>query len=237
MVTPAEAIPYLNILIYGEPGAGKTYLAGTAQDSKHTSPILFLDVEGGTVTLRKKPGIDVVRIKKIEDVVDIYNKLAADKSGYYKTVVIDSLSEVQKLDLRFCMDEEYNKKPDSIDRDVATLRSWGKSGERMRRIIRAYRDLPMNTIMTSLVASEKDEQTGVVQFFPMFPGKLRGEVPGYFDIVGLLQSKEDRNGEVVTRSLQVTKTTKVVAKDRTDSLDPVVQNPTIPGMWEVINKS
>lgn len=169
--------------------------------------------------------------------VDIYNKLAADKSGYYKTVVIDSLSEVQKLDLRFCMDEEWGKKPDSIDRDVATLRSWGKSGERMRRIIRAYRDLPMNTIMTSLMASEKDEQTGVVQYFPMFPGKLRGEVPGYFDIVGLLQAKEDRNGEVVTRTLQVVKTTKTVAKDRTSALGSIVTDPTIPDMWDAINKS
>lgn len=169
--------------------------------------------------------------------MDVYNKLAGDKSGYYKTVVIDSLSELQKLDLRFCMDEEYDKKPDVIDRDVATLRSWGKSGERMRRIIRAYRDLPMNTICTSLVATEKDEQNGVVTYFPMFPGKLRGEVPGYFDIVGLLQAKEDRNGEVVTRTLQTAKTTKTVAKDRTSALAPVISEPTIPDMWETITKS
>ena len=87
------------------------------------------------------------------------------------------------------------------------------------------------------MASEKDEQTGIVQYFPMFPGKLRGEIPGYFDIVGFLTSKEDRNGEVVTRKLQVTKTTKVVAKDRTSALDPVVDDPTIPMMWEAINKS
>ena len=236
-MSPAEAVPYLNLLIYGEPGAGKTWLAGTAQDSKATSPILFLDVEGGTVTLRKKSSIDVVRIQKIEQIVDVFNTLAADKSGHYKTVVIDSLSELQKLDLRFCMDEEYNKKPDSVDRDVATLRSWGKSGERMRRIIRAFRDLPMNTIMTSLVATEKDENSGVVSFFPMFPGKLRGEVPGYFDIVGLLQAKEDRNGETVTRTLQVAKTQRTIAKDRTSALDPVITDPTIPSMWEAITKS
>ncbi len=237
MVSPAEAVPYLNLLIYGEPGSGKTVLAGTAQDSKETSPILFCDVEGGTVSIRKKSNIDVVSIRHIDQIIDLYNTLAGDKSDYYKTVVIDSLSELQKLDLRFCMDEEFNKKPDVIDRDVATLRSWGKSGERMRRIIRAFRDLPMNTIMTSLVATEKDEQTGIVQYFPMFPGKLRGEVPGYFDIVGLLQAKEDRNGSVVTRTLQTAKTTKTIAKDRTASLDPVIEEPTIPAMWATITKS
>lgn len=151
--------------------------------------------------------------------------------------MIDSLSEVQKLDLRYCMDEEYQKKPDSVDRDVATLRAWGKSGERLRRIIRAFRDLPMNTIMTSLVATEKDDNSGVIQHFPMMPGKLRGEVPGYFDIVGLLQAKEDRNGEEVTRTLQVAKTERTVAKDRTASLGSIIVDPNIPDMWAKITKS
>src|SRR4051812_4997929 len=94
--SPQEVVPYLNLLIYGEPGAGKTYLAATAQDSEATSPILFLDVEGGTVTIRRRKDVDVVKVRSMQQVEEIHNKLYADTERYYKTVIIDSLTELQK---------------------------------------------------------------------------------------------------------------------------------------------
>jgi len=228
----AELIKYLNLLIYGEPGAGKTKLASTAQDSSDTSPILFLDVEGGTVTLRKRKDIDVVKVRSMAQVEQIHNELFKDP-GYYKSVVLDSLTELQKLDMRTVMQEQYDKKPDTTDIDVPSQREWGKSGERMRKIIRAYRDLPMHTICTCLLGSEHDEANNVYNYFPSLPGKLRGEVPGYFDVVGLLKAVADSSGNI-TRNLQTAKTTRVVAKDRTDSLDALIENPTIPLMWSAI---
>jgi hypothetical protein len=173
----------------------------------------------------------------MKTIVAIHDKLEADKSGYYKTVVIDSLTELQKLDMRTIMSETYNKKPETTDIDVPSQREWGKNGERVRRIVRAFRDLPLNTIMTSLAATEKDEGTGMVMYYPMLPGKMRAEVPGYFDIVGFLTAVEERNGEVTVRRLQTTKTRRVIAKDRTDALDPVTESPSIPGIWDTIQKS
>jgi hypothetical protein len=73
----------------------------------------------------------------------------------------------------------------------------------------------------------------------MLPGKLRGEVPGYFDVVGYLKAEEQRvDGKVVvTRMLQTTKTRRVVAKDRTSALPDIINNPTIPEMWSLIHDS
>jgi len=240
--SPEDVVPYINLLIYGEPGAGKTFFCSTAQDIEETKPILFVDVEGGVLTIRKRPDIDVKAVRSIKDVEDVHNMIFKDPS-YYRTVIVDSLSELQKLDMRFVMNHEKqnSSNPDRVDIDTPTQRAWGKSGERIRRIVRAFRDLPCNTIMTTLVSTEyeeddkgKEDKSKVRLFYPMLPGKLRGEIPGYFDVVGFLQADADRSGNI-KRTLQVAKTKRVVAKDRTGSLGLVVNEPSIPIIWNMIH--
>jgi phage nucleotide-binding protein len=230
---PSEVILYLNLLVYGEPGVGKTYLAATAQDSPHTTPVLFLDVEGGTTTIRRRKDVDVKRIKSIDELVQVHKMLHDENDGYYKTVVIDSLTELQKLDMRDVMKELTQKRPD-LDPDVPGMREWGKSAEHIRRIVRGFRDLPLNTVMTALSNIERDEN-GVVQYTPSLPGKLKMEVPGFMDIVGYL-SAQIENEETIRR-IQFAKSRRVIAKDRTDSLPAMMDFPTIPLLWESITAS
>lgn len=228
---------------YGEPGVGKTYLAGTADDSELTSPVLFLDVEGGTQTIRDKPEIDVLQVRSMGDIVRAYEQLANIPDGEempYKTVVIDSLTELQKLDMRELMDAlEREKGADRIDKYVPTLQAWGKSGERVRIIIRSFRDLPCNLIATALLAESHDERTGIVTYYPSLPGKLRSEIPGFFDIVCHLRADDEKEGDEVKiiRRAQFVKTTRVTAKDRTNRLDHIMEDPTIPSMWAKIASS
>lgn len=231
-VKPPDALSYLNLLIYGHPGAGKTYLAGTAEDHPMTSPVLVLDIEGGTVTLRKRKSIDVIQVRSPQHMKEIHDELRVNNNGYYKTVAIDSITELQKLDMREVMREMLQKRPDR-DPDVPDKREWGISGEHIRRIIRAYRDLEMNTIFTALMVDYKDDKTGQVTFSPSLPGKLRNEVPGFIDIVGYLYVTVE--GEEVNRRLQLQPTQKVMAKDRTDALGKWLDNATISDMWNLIH--
>ncbi len=239
--TPEDVIPYLNLLVYGEPGVGKTRLCASAQDAEDTHPILICDVEGGVATIRKRPDIDVKPVRSIRDIEEVHNEIFRDPS-YYRTVVIDSLSELQKLDMRTVMEKikKDSQNPDRIDVDQPTQAAWGKSGERIRRIVRAFRDLPCNTIMTALAGTEyeeddkgKEDKSRVKLYYPMFPGKLRGEIPGFFDVVGFMVADADKQGNV-KRTLQVAKTKRVVAKDRTDSLGLMINAPTIPMIWDMI---
>lgn len=232
MISP-DQIEYLNLLVYGEPGAGKTYLAGTAQDHPKTSPMLVLDVEGGTTTLRKRPDVDVIQVRSIQQIIDVHNKLLTDNNGYYKTVVIDSLTELQKLDMHDIMQELVQRRPDR-DPDVPDVREWGKTGTHMRKIVRHFRDLPMNTILTALMDPYKDS-TGSVVFYPNLPGKMRTELAGFFDVVGYLYTRPDEEQEEITRIIQFTGTQKVVAKDRTGVLGHFMENPTIPAMFDLIH--
>lgn len=229
----AEAIPYLNFLVYGEPGAGKTYLAGTAQDHKETSPVLVLDVEGGTTTLRHRQDVDVRQVRSIDDIISIHRSLV-ENPGYYKTVVIDSLTELQKLDMAEIMKEAVSKRVDQ-DPDTPAQRDWGKSSNRIRRIVRGYRDLDCNTILTALVTIEKDGQSQALTFYPSLPGKLKTEIAGFIDVVGYIYSDND-SGEVIRR-IQFAQTRRVIAKDRTSSLGDVIENPTIPMMFDLIHNN
>ena len=198
--------------------------------------MLLIDIEGGALTLRGK-NVDVVQARSMKQVQQVQNMLVKQAEPYYKTVIIDSGTELQKLDMRTVMMEQYNKRPDTTDIYVPSQREWGKSGERMRMIIRSFRDLPCNVIITALLAQDKDEKTGINSVFPSFPGKLRSEVPGFFDIVCLLRAVSEKEGDEVSiiRTLQVVKTDRVIAKDRTDTLANLIRNPTLPDLWETIH--
>jgi hypothetical protein len=230
---PSQISPYLNLLVYGNPGVGKTVFAGTAEDDKQTSPTIFLDVEGGTLSLRQRTNLDVVRVKSIDELVEMHRKLATENDGYYKTCVVDSLTELQKLDMGDIMHELTQRRPD-LDKDVPSQREWGKSIEHMRRIVRGFRDLPMNVIFTCLVIVDKDEN-GIVTYTPSLPGKLKMEISGFVDVVGYMSTVVEE-GETIRR-IQFAGTRRVIAKDRTASFGDMVDNPTIPDLWKLMHNN
>lgn len=238
MKSPAESIEYLNLLIYGEFGAGKTWFGGTAQDHDDTAPLLVVDIEGGTTTLRHRQDVDVIQVRNKKQLDDTITALEKDTDRYYKTILVDSLTEMQKLDMAAVMKAAFNKNPEKTDIYVPDQRAWGKSGERVREVVRRFKDLPCHTIVTCLGAESKDEKTNVTTYYPSLPGKLRSEIPGFFDIVGWLRVETERgegNEERLVRYLQTTKTNKVNAKDRTGALPPVIKDPTIPMLWDLIH--
>jgi hypothetical protein len=233
---PDELITWISGLWYGEPGAGKTWLLGTCMDHPDMRPMLLIDCEGGVTTLRKRRDIDVVPVRHINELDHIYTKVSEDKAGYYKTIGLDGLSELQQIDMRDVMDVAYNKNPDRVDPFVPSPREWGKNGERMRYIMRKFRDLPSNFIVTSLMGTEKDNDSGrIIGYYPLLPGRQKGEIPGFFDMVGLLRAEEEANGSKIVRKLQTTKSKKVLAKDRYSVLPAVMDDPTMPEIWDLIH--
>jgi hypothetical protein len=233
---PQEVITWLNLLLYGASGAGKTYMLGTAQDHPDMLPLLIIDIEGGVVTLRKRPDIDVIQVRSMKKLIEVANELSRDTTKYYNTVGIDSLTELQKLDMRDVMKDAYNRNPEKVDIDVPSPREWGKNRERLTRIITHFKDLDCNFIMTALEKEEINE-TGRKSVSPSIPGGLRTDLPGFFDVVGNLRSvaKKAGNDIVVERILQTVKTEGVVAKDRTSELAALIQNPTLPLLYEMIH--
>src|SRR5688500_12401435 len=107
------------------------------------------------------------------------------------------------------------------DPDLAGIGEWGKNTEQIRKLVRAFRDLEMNTIFTAL-AMQEQLRSGGRRVKPSLSAKLSNEVAGFLDVVVYMYNKTGTDGKS-ERKLLTLATEEFVAKDRTDNLPPVVQ--------------
>lgn len=230
----SERVPHFNMMIYGKSGVGKTFLAGSAQLVPEMRRVLYLDIEGGALTLRRAfPDIETVRIQTWKEFQDVYAALHAGGHGF-QTVILDSLTEIQKFNMDSIMISLIEKNEER-DMDVPSLREWGKNLEQCRRFVRAFRDLPLNVIFTALERVDKDRMLRPI-LVPSLSGKMAGEVAAFLDIVLYYNIKEvTEDGETKQlRVLQSAATENVVAKDRSGLLPPVVVDPAMEGLYDTI---
>lgn len=224
-VAPAsEAIEYINLLVYGNSGVGKTLLCGTAWDVPEMRPVLVVDVEGGTFTLREKyPQVDVVRVDSWKDMQTVYDALYNGEGGY-RTVILDSLSEIQKFSMGQIMTEVKKSDP-GRDIEVPGIREWGKNLWQVRAVVRGFRDLPMNALFTALADHNRDTRTGLDKSELGIQGRSRMEIPGFVDFVVYMYMKY--HDEQNKRFLLTQQTEKEIAKDRSNKLPKIIEEPTM----------
>lgn len=192
LVERPEDTEFTSAIIYGETGSGKTKLIGTAVECEETNPCLLIDVEGGTKTLRGVE-IDVVRPSSWKEIQEIYNFLRHDNTKY-RSVGIDSLTELQKkYSLGTILGDLSEGESDYTDLGgtiVPTRQDWLKTGDQMRKFIRAFKELAylrdvkrrIHVLMTCL--ESYDEKKNLV--CPTFYGKLSGEAGAYIDVLARL---------------------------------------------------
>lgn len=233
-----EAPVYSNMLIYGPWGAGKTLLAATSYDIPEMNKVIHVNVEGGTATLLETyPQIDVVNILEWADLSQLYGALRTPGHGY-KTCIIDTLDEIQKISMatvmREMMEKELAKSGGETDRtlDNPSQREFGRNLEQMRRFIRMFRDLPMNVIFTAHSFIDEDERTKKRVVKPNFTGKMKDEAPSYVDAVFYLGVNPSKDGKG-ERVLLTDSNGEILAKSRSRKLSDqkVVQNPTMADLY------
>lgn len=236
--TVQERSPFYNILVYGDSGTGKTTLAGSADEVPSMRPVLFVDIEGGTESLRHSyPDVHTVRVTTWKEMQEVYDVLYSGEHDY-STVVLDSLTEIQKFNMYTIMDTLTQKRPD-LDPDVPGMREWGKNLEQMRKFVRGFRDLEMHTIFTALNTTDKDQKTGLTTMKPQLSGKLANEVAAFLDIVMYYYVKQIGAGEDAEfkRLLLTQKTDSQVAKDRSGRLPMVIEDPSMAKIHSLMTAS
>jgi hypothetical protein len=193
---------YVNAVIYGPSGIGKTYSIPTAPKP------LILSTEEGLLSIRDAD-VDVIEINSFADMIEAYKWLVEkckDSKCEYETIVLDSISELAQKMLA-----EYKKDERDPRRAYMTL------AEEIVSMIRRFRSLPAHIIFMAKQAMIMDEYTGKTFYGPLLPGRvLPIEVPYQFDLVLALRFIKHEGKEY--RVLQTQPDIQYSCKDRSGKL-------------------
>ena len=152
----------------------------------------------------------------------------------YETIVIDSLTEMQRL----IKDRLTNN-----GRSQMSLPLWGKLADTMRAMIRRIRNLKKNVVCVALLEAQLEEETGQRHLKPAFEGKKTGgEIAQYFNFVGFLYPQNEtrqEGGEAVTkvvRQLMVEGPSRVMCKP-CYPMSGVISDPNLSDLFDKIKNT
>lgn len=229
----------IKAIIFGPPGHGKTHFLGTAVFDPRTTPIAILDFEGGVMdVLEGLPGGPEgpdwyhIPIQSWDDFNSAFARLEENVEGF-KAFGIDSISETHIFALMNLLDDSTIRRD-----DINSLRQddYGKAMIQLRRLTRAFRDLPMHGFYTAHSKDEVDSREGLVKKVSL-AGKLADEIPGMMTLVGYLALTEDDEGKT-QRCLFLQNYAKIRTKVRTPwgvEAPDEIDNPTVSNVLDALN--
>ena len=245
-------IAFLKLLVYSPAGNGKTTILGTALNDDRLMPMLIIDFEGGvadaigsiiqTIELNElkilKPTIDKIyhlRVINWEEFQTIYDIL---DETMFKTVAIDSLSEINFLNLYTVTNKNPQRRPILSQLKIPKIQDYGDSSFQMSVLIRAFRDLECNFIATAGVSKTTSKLTGEDRLYPNMIGQFKEKIAHIFGQVGYLAIHPgDENIEAGTRILIVKSREDLEAKFRDESrqVEDMIIDPTLPKLLDRVN--
>lgn len=222
--------PY-RIMLFGEPGAGKSVLAASAK-----APCHFSIDRGGWESLLNHPWSKEVRslipgdysdVKKFAAAVGsgrletLYRRTYPDFEGSFQTAIFDSFSAARDMEIR-----EQLGTSDKTSRDT-----WTMNNRRLNRILEEMWDGPYNVIVICHVKEDKDNDGTTVLTRPDISGGLTAQVLRHLSGVFYLK----KTG--TSRILQVQPSSqKVTAKNRYGGLPDELVNPSWTKVEDAITK-
>lgn len=243
--------PKLNILLYGKQGIGKSTLAASAQEHPAMSPVLFANFEGGLLSLTSRGDVDAIDIKSMDQMDKLFWLLQNQTPPFnqYKTIVIDSGSEMQNLameeatraEIASWQKKNQGKVPERTIDDIE-IQTYGKVTAQLSRLFRWYRDLPLNVIITALpkmtYIKGADQRTATPTLVePFFTNKLGTQLMGYMDMVWYLGEDPATSRKFILPKDRGPYRAKTRGFNFLKALGEVYADPWLPIMYELLLSS
>jgi len=207
----------IKAVIYGPSGTGKTSIIKTYDEAQFGKAIL-ISAEAGLMSIQGHK-IDIIDItiddqdkplpkeERFKRLVEAFQYVSTHPE--YKTIFLDSITEVGQN----CI--EALKKEFTVSQ---ALPMWGAYGDRMRGIVKAFRDLPnKHVVILGLSSIDKDEFQRRFTSVDL-QGKIGDQLPQYFDEV-LYLSIETNEKQETKRTLLTQSQNNIIAKDRSGRLN------------------
>ena len=153
-IHPAQEVRQLKALVFGPSKSGKTTFAATAPK------VLFLDTEGGTMSVRDT-GADVFTISTWQDMDDAIRFLTTEVHDY-DSVALDSVTLLQEV--------AGNQAGllTAILNNEDPRRAYGSIGAMIRHKLLQLNALPMNVIVTAQLREREAADLDAGQY-PLTP--------------------------------------------------------------------
>lgn len=215
-----------SILLYGDAGRGKTWLAGSVSEVAEFGPVLLIDVEGGSSAIaRDFKDVDVIAIENHLQFQDVYDWLIAGDHKY-KTVIIDTIGVVMDRAEKF-----FGEKPENQNNKFG---KWGDLKNWANEIFRTFHTAPFVSILIAHALDDKDDNTGAIKTTAMLPGSFKSTLPSIPDIVGYMTIEAQEDGPP-KRVLIVGQSERLVTKNRF-GLPGKIYDPSMKGIMELIKQ-
>jgi len=250
-----ELSKYLRLLLWGEPGTGKTVMGASACLDPLTSPVLFCDYKSQVGSLASNPeylrkilsgDLLIIQLEKYTDLETIANWLSRGRGSngsldklmasvghaddvMPKTVVIDSVTELQATEVMRRAGNTIGKF--QADLDMPEIRDWGKLKNQFTLLADEFYKLEYHMVFSGLEEPDyADAEVGKERKVSGYRLALQGSAQRLFPAYAMTSMRLERvptNAKGIF-NVGMTDSSLSKVKEQTGKIPAKVYNPTIP---------
>lgn len=168
---------FLRILIYGEPGIGKSTFAMTAPNP------LFIDCDGGVQRVSPVFRTDYVPVEKWADIIEIINDASVVN---YESIIIDTAGKSLEFLSDVVIQEDYTMK---LKSGGLTLQGYGSLFAKFKLFLHQIMLKKKHLILVAHNREYRIEDS--IAFRPDVIGSSLGALLKEMDLVGYMRSREN----------------------------------------------